>query len=50
MEQQDLTLVGLTDHRTHLVLVSDSGTEFRLAADNSAAAVVAFLQAWSPQR
>ncbi|RYU11960.1 septation protein SepH [Nocardioides iriomotensis] len=34
MEQQDLTLVGLTDDRTHLVLVSDSGTEFRLAADN----------------
>ena len=33
MEQQDLTLVGLTDDRTHLVLVSDSGTEFRLAAD-----------------
>ena len=33
MDPQELTLVGLTDDRTHLVLVSDSGTEFRLAAD-----------------
>ena len=33
MDQQDLTLVGLTDDGTTLVLVSDSGEEFRLAAD-----------------
>ncbi|HET6651584.1 MAG TPA: septation protein SepH [Nocardioides sp.] len=33
MDQQDLTLVGLTDDGTALVLVSDSGEEFRLAAD-----------------
>jgi hypothetical protein len=33
MEKQDLTLVGLTDDGTHLVLVSDSGVEFRLPAD-----------------
>jgi Protein of unknown function (DUF3071) len=33
MDQQDLTLVGLTDDGTKLVLVSDSGEEFRLAAD-----------------
>ncbi|MGA9749936.1 MAG: septation protein SepH [Nocardioides sp.] len=33
MEQQDLTLVGLTDDGTKLVLVSDSGAEFTLAAD-----------------
>jgi hypothetical protein len=33
MDQQDLTLVGLTDDRTKLVLVSDSGAEFTLAAD-----------------
>jgi DUF3071 family protein len=33
MEQQDLTLVGLTEDRTKLVLVSDSGEEFTLAAD-----------------
>ena len=33
MEQQDLTLVGLTEDRTKLVLVSDSGEEFTLAVD-----------------
>ena len=33
MEPQDLTLVGLTDDGNHLVLVSDTGDEFRLAAD-----------------
>ena len=33
MDQQDLTLVGLTDDRTKLVLVSESGAEFTLAAD-----------------
>jgi len=33
MDPQDLTLVGLTDDRTALVLVSDSGEEFRLATD-----------------
>jgi hypothetical protein len=31
--KQDLTLVGLTEDKTRLVLVSDSGEEFRLAAD-----------------
>ena len=30
---QDLTLVGLTEDRTRLVLVSDSGEEYTLAAD-----------------
>jgi hypothetical protein len=33
MEPQDLTLVGLTDDGNHLVLVSDTGDEFRLPAD-----------------
>jgi hypothetical protein len=33
MDQQDLTLVGLTDDGTKLVLVSDSGEEFRLVVD-----------------
>ncbi len=34
MDQQDLTLVGLTEDGTKLVLVSDSGEKFRLAADD----------------
>src|SRR3954451_8569940 len=33
MEQQDLTLVGLSEDKQRLVLVSDSGQEFTLAAD-----------------
>ncbi len=33
MEQQDLTLVGLTEDGTKLVLVSDSGAEFTLTVD-----------------
>ncbi len=33
MKEQDLTLVGLTEDKTKLVLVSDSGEEFTLAAD-----------------
>jgi hypothetical protein len=31
--KQDLTLVGLSEDKTQLVLISDSGQEFRLAAD-----------------
>ena len=33
MKEQDLTLVGLTEDRKTLVLVSDSGEEFHLPAD-----------------
>jgi hypothetical protein len=33
MKEQDLTLVGLTEDRQKLVLVSDSGEEFTLPAD-----------------
>ena len=33
MERQELTLAGLTDDGTELVLVSDSGQEFTLPAD-----------------
>jgi hypothetical protein len=33
MKRQDLTLVGLTDDSSRLVLVSDSGEEFTLPAD-----------------
>jgi Protein of unknown function (DUF3071) len=33
MKEQDLTLVGLTEDRQRLVLVSDSGEEFTLPAD-----------------
>jgi hypothetical protein len=33
MAQEDLTLVGLTDDKTKLVLVSDSGTEYSLHVD-----------------
>jgi hypothetical protein len=34
MKEQDLTLVGLSEDRTKLVLVSDTGEEFTLAADD----------------
>ena len=33
MKDQDLTLVGLTEDGTKLVLVSDTGEEFTLPAD-----------------
>ncbi|QNN52991.1 DUF3071 domain-containing protein [Nocardioides mesophilus] len=33
MKEQDLTLVGLTEDKSKLVLVSDSGEEFTLAVD-----------------
>ncbi|HET7690557.1 MAG TPA: septation protein SepH [Nocardioidaceae bacterium] len=33
MTKQDLTLVGLTEDKGHLILVSESGDEFRVAAD-----------------
>jgi hypothetical protein len=33
MQEQDLTLVGLTDDQSKLVLVSDAGERFTLAAD-----------------
>jgi Protein of unknown function (DUF3071) len=33
MKERDLTLVGLTEDKRHLVLVSDSGEEFTLPAD-----------------
>src|SRR6478752_7119793 len=33
MKEQDLTLVGLTDDKQKLVLVSDAGEEFTLPAD-----------------
>ncbi len=34
MAEQDLTLVGLTEDKSTLILVSHSGAEFTLAADD----------------
>ena len=39
MTKRNLTLVGLTEDKTKLVLVSDSGKEFTVAADASYAPV-----------